>query len=233
VQIVISHFWQNRPLSAGMLLVEAVEVAILPEDCQAQTHKRKFVVRLLQRITANLVLPLLAARIDRLPPEEKRLLQTAAVIGTDVPEAGLHRGLAHLQAAEFPYETRLFPEPEYTFKHALTHEVAYNSRLLERRRMVHARLVEALEGLAPDRVVESVERLAHHVVRSGVWDKAVPDCQQAGTRAFERAAFGEAVAAFEQALQALAHLPADGDSVGLGVELHLALGSALVPLGEY
>ena len=80
----------------------------------------------------------LAARIDRLPPEEKRLLQTAAVIGTDVPfallraiadlpEAALHRGLTHLQAAEFLYETRLFPEPEYTFKHALTHEVAYNS----------------------------------------------------------------------------------------------------------
>src|SRR5262249_24837291 len=78
----------------------------------------------------------LAARIDRLPPEEKRLLQTAAVIGTEVPfpllqaiaelpEEALHRGLDHLQAAEFLYETRLFPEREYTFKHALTHEVAY------------------------------------------------------------------------------------------------------------
>src|SRR5262249_44211366 len=98
----------------------------------------------------------LAARIDRLPPEEKQFLQTAAVIGTEVPlpllqaitevpEAVLHCGLAHLQAAEFLYETRLFPEPEYTFKHALTHEVAYNSLLLERRRVLHARIVEALE----------------------------------------------------------------------------------------
>jgi class 3 adenylate cyclase len=104
----------------------------------------------------------LAARIDRLPAEEKRLLQTAAVLGTevpcallqtiaDVPEAELHRSLAHLQAAEFLYETRLFPEPEYTFKHALTHEVAYGSLLLERRRGLHARLVEAIETLAPDR----------------------------------------------------------------------------------
>ena len=102
----------------------------------------------------------LAARIDRLPPEEKRLLQTAAVIGTEVPlpllqaiaelpEAALHRGLAHLQAAEFLYETRLFPEPEYTFKHALTHEVAYGSLLQERRRVLHARIVEALEALRP------------------------------------------------------------------------------------
>ena len=82
------------------------------------------------------------------------LLQAIA----DVPEAALHRGLAHLQAAEFLYETRLFPELEYTFKHALTHEVAYDSLLLERRRGLHARIVEALEALAGDRVAEQVER---------------------------------------------------------------------------
>ena len=186
----------------------------------------------------------LAARIDRLPPEDKRLLQTAAVIGTDVPfallraiadvpEAALHRGLAHLQAAEFLYETRLFPEPEYTFKHALTHEVAYSSLLLERRRGLHARIVEALEALAPERVAEQVERLAHHALRGEVWDKAVTYCQQAGARAYDRAAFREAVASFEQALQALAHLPEDGDTRGLAIELRLALGTALSQLGEY
>ena len=186
----------------------------------------------------------LAARIDRLPPEEKRLLQTAAVIGTEVPfallqaiaelpEAALHRGLAHLQAAEFLYETRLFPEPEYTFKHALTHEVAYGSLLLERRRVLHARLVEALEALAPERVAEQVERLAHHALRGEVWDKAVTYCQQAGARAYDRAAFREAVAAFEQALQALAHLPEDGDTRVLAIELRLALGGPLSALGEH
>ena len=99
----------------------------------------------------------LAARIDRLPPEEKRLLQTAAVIGMEVPlpllqaiaelpEEALHHGLAHLQAAEFLYETRLFPEPEYTFKHALTHEVAYRSLLQERRRALHARMSRPWKG---------------------------------------------------------------------------------------
>jgi tetratricopeptide (TPR) repeat protein len=186
----------------------------------------------------------LAARIDRLPPEEKRLLQTAAVIGTDVPfallqaiadlpEAALHRGLAHLQAAEFLYETRLFPAPEYTFKHALTHEVAYNSLLLGRRRGLHARLVEALEALAPERMTEQVERLAHHALRGEVWDKTVTYCQQAGARAYDRAAFREAVAAFEQALQALAHLPESGDTRVLALELRLALGDPLGALGEY
>src|SRR5438093_2708828 len=178
----------------------------------------------------------LAARIDRLPPEAKRLLQTAAVIGTEVPfpllqaiaevpEDVLHRGLAHLQAAEFLYETRLFPEQEYTFTHALTHEVAYGSLLLERRRVLHARLVEALEALTPKRGGEQVERLAHHAVRGEVWEKAVPYCQQAGARAWDRAAFREAVASFEQALQALAHLPEHDDTRVLAIEIRLALGT--------
>ena len=126
----------------------------------------------------------LAARIDRLPPEEKQLLQTAAVIGTEVPlpllqavaevpEEVLRLGLSHLQAAEFLYETRLFPEHEYTFKHALTQQVAYETLLQERRRALHARIVEALEALAGERVAEQVERLAHHALRGEVWDKAV------------------------------------------------------------
>src|SRR5207253_8103102 len=120
------------------------------------------------------------------------LLQTAAVIGTEVPlpllqaiaelpEDAVQRGLAHLQGAEFLYETRLFPEPEYTFKHALTHEVAYNSLLLERRRRLHARMVEALEAITPERAAEGasgrspdqVERLAHHALRGEVWDQAM------------------------------------------------------------
>ena len=99
------------------------------------------------------------------------------------PEEHLQQNLAHLQAAEFLYETRLFPEPAYTFKHALTQEVAYNSLLLEQRRGLHARIVEAIEALAPERVAEQVDRLAHHALRGEVWDKAVPYCQQAGARA--------------------------------------------------
>jgi class 3 adenylate cyclase len=137
----------------------------------------------------------LAARIDRLPPEEKRLLQTAAVLGMEVPlallqaiaelpEETLHRGLTHLQAAEFLYETRLFPEREYTFKHALTHEVAYRSLLQERRRALHTRSVEALETLAGDRLAEQVERLADHAVRGEVWDKALRYCRQAGDKGY-------------------------------------------------
>jgi len=185
----------------------------------------------------------LAARIDRLPLEEKHLLQTAAVIGTDVPcallraiadrpDEALHRGLAHLQAAEFLYETRLFPEQEYTFKHALTHEVAYNSLLLERRRVLHARLVEALEVLAGERVAEQVERLAHHALRGEVWDKALAYCRQAGDKAMARSTYREAVGYFEQALTALPHLPEQRDTREQAIDLRLALRSALQPSGD-
>ena len=185
----------------------------------------------------------LAARIDRLPPEEKRLLQTAAVIGTevplalvqaiaDLPEAALHRGLAHLQMAEFLYETQLFPEREYTFKHALTHEVAYGSLLHERRRVLHARIVEVLEALAGDRVAEQVERLAHHALRGEVWAKALAYCRQAGEKTMARSAHREAVGYFEQALKAVQHLPEQGDTLEQAIDLRLALRSALFPSGD-
>jgi tetratricopeptide (TPR) repeat protein len=185
----------------------------------------------------------LAARIDRLPPEEKHLLQTAAVIGTEVPlpllqaiaelpEEVLHRGLAHLQAAEFLYETHLFPEHVYTFKHALTHEVAYGSLLQERRRGLHARIVEALEALAGDRVAEQVERLAHHALRGEVWDKALAYFRQAGEKAMARSAHREAMGYFEQALGALAHLPESRATREQAIDLRLALRSALTPFGD-
>jgi tetratricopeptide (TPR) repeat protein len=185
---------------------------------------------------------LLAARIDRLPPEDKRLLQTAAVIGTEVPwpllqaivntsEEALYRSLAQLQAAEFLYEASLFPERAYTFKHALTHEVAYGSLLHERRRALHARIVEALEVLAGDRLDDQVERLAHHAQRGEVWQKALDYGRQAGDKARTRSAYREAVVCFEQALAALEHLPNSRVATEQAIALRLGLRAALNALG--
>src|SRR5262249_48579643 len=184
-----------------------------------------------------------AARLDRLPAPEKALLQTAAVVGPEVPvpllqaltalpEAALHRGLAHLQAAEFLSETRLFPEHVYTFKHALTQEVASSSLLLERRRALHARSVAAVERLYADRLPGQAERLAQHAVRGEVWDKAVAYCRQAGTKALARAAFREVVGCFEQALAALRHLPESRATQEQAIDLRLDLRGALLELGE-
>src|SRR5262249_14600846 len=148
----------------------------------------------------------------------KRLLQTASVVGKDVPfallqavadmpEDPLRRGLAHLQSAEFLYETSLFPDLEYTFKHALTHDVTYGSLLQDRRRVLHGRIMVAIEQLYAARLAEYVEPLAHHAFRSDLWEKAVTYLRQAGTKAAMRSAYREAVASFEQALIALKHLP--------------------------
>ena len=187
---------------------------------------------------------ILAARIDRLSAEDKQLLQTASVIGKAVPLVLLHavagateeavqRGLAHLQAAEFLYETRLFPDPEYTFKHALTHGVTYGTLLQDRRKALHARIVGAIERSYPDRLTEHVERLAHHAMRGERWEPAVAYLRQAGVKALARSANREAVTCFEQALTALAHLPETRERQEQAIDLRFDLRTALHPLGEF
>jgi transcriptional regulator with AAA-type ATPase domain/tetratricopeptide (TPR) repeat protein/class 3 adenylate cyclase len=194
-------------------------------------------------IPAN-VQTVLAARIDRLPPTERRLLQTAAVIGTGVPvpllqaiaelpEAGLHDGLMHLQAAEFLYETQRFPEYAYIFKHALTHEVAYSSLPQEWRRALHTGIVEVMEDLYADRLTEQVERLADHALKGEVWDKALVYYRQAGDKAMIRSAYREAVACFEQALTALRHLPEQRHTQEQAIDLCDDLSNALQALGAF
>jgi predicted ATPase len=203
----------------------------------------------LTRVVHGLQVPataqaMLAARIDRLAPEDKRLLQAASVIGTDVPfelllavadepEERLGRGLAQLQATEFLYETRLFPDLEYSFKHALTHEVAYGSLLAERRRVFHARIVEAIERLSSDRLAENVERLGHHAFRGEVWGKALAYLRQAGAKATARSAYREASAYFEQALVALEHLPERCEMKEQAIDLRLDLRQSLMALAEF
>jgi class 3 adenylate cyclase/tetratricopeptide (TPR) repeat protein len=186
----------------------------------------------------------LAARIDRLPIEEKRLLQAAAVLGHDVPFAllqalaeqtdpDLRRALAHLQAAEFLYEARLFPDLEYAFKHALTHEVAYGTLLQQRRRELHARIVEVIERLYADRLAQHVGRLAYHALRGEVWDKATTYLREVSMRAATRSAYGESLSFFEEALRALGHVPESREAKAQAIDLRLDSRVVLAPLGQY
>jgi class 3 adenylate cyclase/tetratricopeptide (TPR) repeat protein len=186
---------------------------------------------------------ILAARIDRLAPEDKRMLQAAAVVGKDVPfplleaiaeepEGRLRESLGRLQAAEFLYEARLFPELEYTFKHALTHEVTYGGLLQERRRDLHARIVEAIEMLHQGRLGEQIERLAHHAVRGELREKAVHYLRQAGLKAAARSALQDARGWFEQALGLLKVLPVNPSALEQAFEIRLDLRPVLVQLGE-
>jgi len=186
---------------------------------------------------------IVAARIDRLAPADKRLLQAAAVVGKDVPfplleaiaeepDEPLRDGLARLQAAEFLYEARLFPELEYTFKHALTHEVAYAGLLQNRRSAVHARILEVMERLYADRLDEHVERLAHHAVRGDAREKAAQYLRQAGSKAGARSALPDARAWFEQALGVLEALPASQSTLEQAFEIRLELRTVLTQLAE-
>ena len=134
----------------------------------------------------------LAARIDRLAPDEKALLQQLAVIGREFPlslvrqvitqpEDELYRLLASLQRKEFLYEQPAFPEVEYIFKHALTQEVAYGTVLQEQRKALHERTGQALEALYQRRLDEHYSDLAHHYSRSANTEKAIEYLQLGGT----------------------------------------------------
>jgi tetratricopeptide (TPR) repeat protein len=162
---------------------------------------------------------ILAARIDRLPPAEKDLLQTLAVLGkefplilvrevTAQPDDELEGMLQNLQLAEFIYEQPAFPDPEYSFKHALTQEVAYNSVLTERRRILHGRIGTAIEKLHADRIEDHLAELAHHFARSADTAKAVEYLLRAGQSAGQRSASRQALERLEPALNLLESLPA-------------------------
>jgi predicted ATPase len=138
-----------------------------------------------------------------------------------------------LQAAEFLYETRLFPDIEYTFKHALTQQVAYETLLQERRRALHAQIVEVLETLAGDRRDAQVERLAQHAMRGQVWDKALMYFRQAGAKAHAGSAYRATVGCWEQALEALAHLAPDRTTLVQAIDLRCDLYQALLPFAQY
>jgi tetratricopeptide (TPR) repeat protein len=186
---------------------------------------------------------MLAARIDRLAPENKRLLQVASVLGKDVPFAllraiaelsdeALRGGLDRLQAAEFLYQAALYPDLEYAFRHALTHEVAYGGLLQERRRELHARIVDAIETLHQGRLGEQIEWLAHHALRGELRDKAVQYLQLAGHKASGRSALQDARTRFEQALEVLTALPDSVSTLERAFDIRLELRPVLNQLGQ-
>ena len=181
---------------------------------------------------------MLAARIDRLSAGAKGLLQVAAVIGKRVmlsllqatvesTEDDVIPHLMELQAAEFLHEGTGVPEAEYTFKHALTHEVAYNSLPVDNRRLLHARILGVLERVHRERLAEQMEVLAHHAVRGEAWEKAVIYLREAGLKAFMRSANVEAVAYFTRGLDVIRILDEGAARDRHELRLLLAVGPAI------
>ncbi|MBI2016802.1 MAG: AAA family ATPase [Candidatus Rokubacteria bacterium] len=185
----------------------------------------------------------LLARIARLEPGDRRLLETAAVIGksvpfrlaqavADVPEEALRQGLSRLRAAEFLRDAPRGSEREYTFSHALTHEVVYESLPVGRRRALHARILEAIEWLYPDRLAEHAEALAHHGVRGEVWDRAIDYLRESGARAYATGSLMESLERYEQALALIPRLPRSPENVRRAIDVRLDLHAPLTALGQ-
>jgi len=181
---------------------------------------------------------ILAARIDRLAHDEKELLQTLAVIGKEFPlsliravtgksDDELNRMLSELQLAEFIYEQPAVGDVEYTFKHALTQEVAYNSILNERRKLLHERIGAAIETLFSDTLDDHLGDLAHHYRRSANVDKAIDYLLLAAEQEVTRNAPSEAAAGLRDGLTLLTGIADDAERARRETELQLALGGAL------
>jgi class 3 adenylate cyclase/predicted ATPase len=199
--------------------------------------------RLVQPV-AELALPgtvqaVLAARVDRLEEREKKVLQTAAVIGrqftepilrrvVELPEADLARALDKLAAAEFIFERALYPQAEYIFKHALTQEVAYNSLLTDRRQTLHERTAEAIREQFGDRLEESWSELAHHYSHSRSTEKAIEYSKLAGERAVKGSANTEAISHLTTALELLESLPDSLERSRRELKLQIAVGVPLM-----
>jgi len=184
---------------------------------------------------------ILAARIDRLSAEQKELLQTLAVIGRESPraliskmiataEAQLERMLAELRAAEFIYVQPGLADTEYVFKHALTQEVAYNSLLIERRKLLHERAGRALESIFVNQLDDHLTQLAHHYSHSANLDKAVEYLGRAGQQAVQRSANPDAITSLTLAIDLLNKLPEGPERDQRELTLQLALGPALIAI---
>lgn len=185
----------------------------------------------------------LAARIDRLSREDKSLLQAASVVGRDVlveilalvmdrSATDVQARLEVLQRSEFLLEIRSSPR-EFTFKHALTHDVAYAGLLQDRRKLLHAATLSAMERLFDDRLAEHVETLARHAIAGENWPKAANYLRHAGTAAAMRSNFGDAAAWHRMALEACSHLGAGKDALALGIDVRFELYNALLALGDH
>ncbi len=199
--------------------------------------------RMLRPHVPATVQALLAARIDRLPASEKSLLQRASVIGkdfrlallesiADLPTADIGPILRSLQRAEFLFERVSLPEPVYSFKHALTHEVAYGGLLHDHAKLLHARIVSAIERLYANSLGDHEEALAHHSVLGEVWPKAVDYLRWVGAAAFARGSVEESLGRYEKALELADRLEPSTDNIGRRIDVRLDLHVPLIVLGQ-
>ena len=161
----------------------------------------------------------LLARINRLPEQPKRLLQTASILGREfslrllgaisVGSSDLGSHLSELMRLEFLYEQSEGEEPVFVFKHALTTEVAYESLPTSVRQALHAAAGRALENLYAGRLEEVYDGLSYHYSKAEEAGKAVDYLARVARKAARGHSHVEAIAALEKALVHVERLPAE------------------------
>jgi tetratricopeptide (TPR) repeat protein len=224
--------------------IEEIIQALFEQGALARNGSIKLTRPLASINVPATVQAVLASRIDRLPPDEKELLQIIAVIGREFPlqliqemtgksNSELDRALRVLHSGEFVYEQPAFPDPEYVFKHALTQQVAYDSVLLERRKLLHERAGAAIESLYASRLDDHLEELSRHYSRSDNVYKAVEYLRLASADALKRSHHTEAIAHARTALELMPKIPSASDRADAEFSLQLNLGMALMPVLSY
>jgi predicted ATPase/class 3 adenylate cyclase len=220
------------------LFMEEIYLSLLEDGTLTRNGGVKLVKPLASLHIPPRVEGILASRIDRLPAAEKELLRTLAVIGTEF-KLGVARALSgkaeddlrallnDLQLAEFIYEQPAMGDVEYTFKHALTREVAYRSLLNEQRKVLHDRAGKAIEVLFSNHLDDHLAELAHHFTQSANAPKAVWYLTLVGKQALERSAFAESQAQLQKGLEWVKRVPDDIERSKLELELLLSLEETL------
>lgn len=187
---------------------------------------------------------LIADRLARLPREQRRLVQACAVIGVDIslrlasnvtgiPESDLYRRLIRLQSEQLLFETRKYPDPQFTFKHALTRDVAYNNLLPSRRREYHQKIVDILESEAAEAHDRRLDDLCMHTIQAQAWTQAVRYLRMAASLAVERGSYELAEAYLNRALEISRTLSDEAETLRSRIEILLGLRSLAGANGKY
>jgi class 3 adenylate cyclase/tetratricopeptide (TPR) repeat protein len=240
----LSEIILNRA-AGNPLFMEELTHALLENGSIRKEQDRYILARKVSELhTPDTVQGIIAARIDRLEENLKKIMQVAAIIGREFAfrilqmivgmREELKTHLLNLQGLEFIYEKSLFPELEYIFKHALTQEVAYNSLLSSRRREIHKRIGSAIEELYADRLEEFYEMLAYHYSNSDDSARAVNYLKLSGDKAIGTYSLMEAFRFYEDAYRMLKHMPETNQNKNerIGVILSMAHSMRLLAFPE-
>jgi tetratricopeptide (TPR) repeat protein len=237
---LIFHKAEGNPFYVEEMVKSLQELGLIRQSPDGSYALAK---RLDEIVIPDTIQGVIMSRIDRLDDAPKKTLQLASVIGREFTRRLLDRigeiggrndeFVRELKAIELIYEKSGSLELAYMFKHALTHDVAYNSLLIQRRKELHRAIGLAIEELYAGRLSEHYEVLAHHFSKAEDWAKALEYLTKAAEKAARAFANLEAVALYDQALVALSHLEESRETLEKAIDLRLGLRNALHPLGEF